>query len=138
MKEAVIHLANYRLNRSRESLEAATILAQAKHWNACINRLYYACFYGVSSLLILDDLSSTKHTGIRRFFNLHYVKTERIPKPVAAIYNDLFERRQEGDYLDFLEFEESQVTPLIPKVERFIEYLNNLIQEKIEEQSEST
>ena len=138
MTEAVQDLANYRLKRARESLEEAKILAQAKHWNACVNRLYYTCFYIVSALLILDNLSSSKHTGIRSFFNLHYVKTERVSKQVATIYSDLFERRQEGDYFDFLEFQESQVRPLIPKVEEFIECLNNLLEEKIKEQSENS
>lgn len=131
MTEAVQKLVIYRLKRSRESLEEAKVLAQTNHWNACVNRLYYACFYVVSALLILDNLSSSKHTGIRSFFNLHYIKTEIVPKQIATIYNDLFERRHEGDYLDFLEFQESQVTHLIPKVKKFIDYLNNLIEERI-------
>jgi uncharacterized protein (UPF0332 family) len=36
-------------------------------------------------------------------------------KDLARIYNDLFERRQEGDYIDFVSFGESQVLPWISK-----------------------
>jgi uncharacterized protein (UPF0332 family) len=86
-------LVNYRLQRAYEALEDARILAGASRWNTCVNRLYYACFYAVSALLIQNGLSSSKHTGIRSFFNQHYVKTGKVTKEMAQIYNDLFERR---------------------------------------------
>ena len=85
-------------------LEDAHILANAGRWNACVNRLYYACFYVISALLVRRGLSSSKHAGVRSLFNKQYVKTGKIPKDLARIYNDLFERRQEGDYIDFVRF----------------------------------
>ena len=124
-------LVLYRIEKSHETLEDARILRNAGRWNACVNRLYYACFYAVSALLICDNLSSSKHTGIRSLFNQHYVKTGDVPKNLARIYNDLFERRQEGDYIDFVDFQESQVVPLISQVETFVEYIVRLAQEKI-------
>ncbi len=48
----------YRLERARETIEEARILANAARWNACVNRLYYACFYAVSTLLVKDGLAS--------------------------------------------------------------------------------
>ena len=117
----------YRIVRAKETLEDARILADSKRWNACVNRLYYACFYAVSALLIQNDLSSSKHTGVRSLFNLHFVKTGKIPKDIARVYNDLFERRQESDYLDFVSFQESQVLPWISRVEIFIDYILKLI-----------
>jgi uncharacterized protein len=47
-------LVLYRMTRADESLEDARILAKAERWNACVNRLYYACFYGVSALLVIN------------------------------------------------------------------------------------
>jgi len=120
-------LINYRLQRAYEALEDARILAGASRWNTCVNRLYYACFYAVSALLIQNSLSSSKHTGIRSFFNRHYVKTGKVTKEMAQIYNDLFERRQESDYLDFIHFEESEVRPLISKAEAFIKHIETVI-----------
>jgi len=35
------NLVTYRLARADETLEDARILAKAKRWNACVNRLYY-------------------------------------------------------------------------------------------------
>jgi len=68
----------YRMTRADESLEDARILAKAERWNACVNRLYYACFYAVSALLVMDGLSSSKHAGVRSLFNRQYVKPCKI------------------------------------------------------------
>lgn len=121
-------LVSYRLSRADEALEDARVLAREKRWNACVNRLYYACFYAVSALLLCDGLSSSKHSGIRGLFNKQYVKTGQIPKDIARIYNDLFERRQEGDYMDFVNFQESQVLPWISKAEKLIKYIADFIE----------
>ena len=96
-----------------------------------MNRLYYACFYGVCALLVREGLSSSKHAGVRSLFNRQYVKTEKIPKDLARIYNDLFERRQEGDYIDFVSFGESQVLPWISKAEELLGYITKLIEVEI-------
>ncbi|MBF0118907.1 MAG: HEPN domain-containing protein [Desulfobacterales bacterium] len=131
MTPTIYDLVSYRLKRSNDSFEEAKILSSAEHWNACVNRLYYACFYAVSALLSIDNLSSSKHTGIRSFFNQFYVKTEKISKDNASIYNDLFQLRQEGDYFDFLEFKESQVKPLIADVDMFLENIKQIIEIKL-------
>ena len=121
-------LVSYRLQRARETLADARILADASRWNPCVNRLYYACFYAVSALLVQGGLSSSKHTGLRSLFNRHFVKTNKVPKEKARIFNDLFERRQEGDYMDFVSFEESQVLPWLPEAEAFVENIAVLVE----------
>jgi uncharacterized protein (UPF0332 family) len=128
MTKSSRELVSYRLQRARETLEDARILANARRWNPCVNRLYYACFYAVSALLIQDGLSSSKHAGVRGLFNQHFVKTGKVTKEKARIFNDLFERRQEGDYVDFASFEESQVRPWIPEAEAFVENIAALVE----------
>jgi uncharacterized protein (UPF0332 family) len=123
-------LVLYRLQRARKTLEDARLLANASRWNACVNRLNYACFYAVSDLLLQDDLSSSKHTGVRSLFNRHSVRTGKVPKELAPIYNDLFERRQEGDYMDFVDFEEAQAHPWIGRAEQFIDHIASLMANK--------
>jgi uncharacterized protein (UPF0332 family) len=120
-------LIAYRLQRARESLEDARILADAKRWNPCVNRLYYACFYAVSALLAQKRLSSSKHSGVRSLFNQYFVKTHAISAETARVFNDLFERRQEGDYVDFVRFDESQVLAWMPRAEAFVDQVASLI-----------
>ena len=118
----------YRLSRARETLEEARILADAKHWNACVNRLYYACFYAVMALLIQNKLTTSKHSGVRSLFNFHFVKAGKIPKEIARTYSDLFERRQEGDYDDFVTFESADVRSWIADTKLFVGAIEELIQ----------
>ena len=131
MMERSRDLVFYRMARANESIEDDRILAREGRWNACVNRLYYACFYPVSALLAGDGLSSSKHAGVRSLFNSQYVKPGKLPKDLARIYNDLFERRQEGDYIDFVNFEESQVLPWIAKAEKLIEHISDHIDKQI-------
>jgi uncharacterized protein (UPF0332 family) len=128
--EWIGNLVLYRMTRADEALEDDRILAKAGRWNACVNRLYYACFYAVSALLVRDGLSSSKHAGVRSLLNKQYVKTGKIPKDLAGIYNDLFERRQEGDYIDFVTFQESQILPWISRAEKLICHIAKLVQEQ--------
>jgi uncharacterized protein (UPF0332 family) len=118
-------LVKYRLERADEALEEAKLLAEKAKWNTCVNRLYYSCFYAVIALLAKEGMSSSKHTGVRSLFNLHYVKTGKVTKELAQMYNDLFEKRQEGDYIDFVRFDEEQVKPLIPATENFLAHIKS-------------
>jgi hypothetical protein len=36
-------LIQYRIERAHETFEEALLMQREKHWNACANRLYYAC-----------------------------------------------------------------------------------------------
>lgn len=129
MKKELNDLIQYRCERAKETIEEARILADSGHWNACVNRLYYACFYAVSALLSKHNLSSSKHSGVRSFFNQNFVKTGIIPKETALIYNLLFERRQEGDYEVFVTFNENEVKPWLKETELFIESMIALIKQ---------
>jgi uncharacterized protein (UPF0332 family) len=120
-------LIRYRLDRAEEAYRDAISLAKGKSWNGCINRLYYSCFYAVTALLAKDNLSSPKHTGVRSLFNKNYVRVGIISKDMATVFNELFEYRQEADYTDFVEFEESQVLPFIERVRGFLDTISERI-----------
>lgn len=121
---------DYRLNRAKETLEAAKSLARDKHWNSVINRLYYSCFYAISALLYNHDINAKSHSGIKHQFALHYIKSGLIEKSIAEIYIDLFDYRQAGDYADFVDFDEEKTSPLIPQVESLLLKIEDLIKEK--------
>ena len=127
MKDVPGDLVQYRFARARETVEEAKVLAATNHWNACVNRLYYACFYAVSALLAKHELSSSKHSGVRSLFNNRFTRTGTVSKDVARVYNDLFDRRQESDYGDFFEFEEDDVRPWIADAESFVKTIQGLL-----------
>ena len=126
MKDFLTDYLQYRLERARGALKVAELSANAKEYNSCANRLYYAAFYAVNALLMKYDHSSTKHTGVRAIFNKEFVKTGTIPKKFGILFNDLFEFRQECDYKDLFFIAAEDIEPLIPRVKEFIEFIEKL------------
>jgi len=43
------------LNEQKDTILEAEKMAEMEHWNTCINRLYYACFYAVNALLAANE-----------------------------------------------------------------------------------
>ena len=119
-------LIRYRIERARETFEEALLMQREDHWNACANRLYYACFYAVTAILAKEELASSKHSGVKALFNKHLVKTGQVGKENGRLYNQLFQARQEGDYVDFVVFDGDTVEPWISRVSDFIEALSIL------------
>lgn len=120
-------LIQYRTERAEESLEEAKLLARENHWNSVINRLYYCCYYIISALLVSNDLDAKTHNGVKVLFNRHFVKTNKIDRSLGSFFSELFNKRQEGDYLDFLYFDQNHIQPLIPKTETFLNKIKELI-----------
>jgi uncharacterized protein len=114
-------LINYRLRRSLETLEEAHLMEEIEHWNACANRLYYAAFYAVSALVIRDGHTASKHSGIKAIFNKYYIKPGTMTRDCGRLYNRLFDLRQEGDYIDFINLKAETIKPLIGETTPFIE-----------------
>jgi len=131
-EEDRLKLIHYRLGRARETLEEAFLMMRERHWNACVNRLYYACFYAVTALLATEGISSSKHSGVKSFLNRDWVKTNKISKEHGQLYNSLFENRQEGDYIDFVFFDKETVEAWIPQVIDFIGNSTRLIEDKVQ------
>jgi uncharacterized protein (UPF0332 family) len=83
-------------------------------------------FYAVNALLILKGLSSSKHSGVRAVFNREFVNKGIVEKQWGEFYSDMFERRQKGDYKDFVKFEKLDVEMWLKKAEEFIENIEKL------------
>ncbi len=113
-------LINYRLERSKETLEDAKLLAEKHRWNSAINRLYYAAYYAVIALLLKENYKSTTHNGAKTQFSEQFIKTGLFPKEYGRIYSQLFTWRQKGDYADLFDFTEEKVTPYFEPVEKLI------------------
>ena len=71
-----------------------------------MSRLYYACY---------------------SLFNLHFVKPGAVSRELGSLYNDLFENRQKGDYMDFVSFDGDQVRPWIAQTEVFVAEIAALV-----------
>mgnify|MGYP006306380913 FL=1 len=120
-------LINYRIEKAKNTIIEAEKMAEIEHWNACVNRLYYACFYAVNALLIKYNFSSSKHSGVRGLLNKHFIKNGVIDKDFCKLYNSLFIFRQQSDYEDFFEMDKSETQPKISKTKEFITEIEKLL-----------
>ena len=111
MNEENQALAAHRLKRADSALSEAELLLGAGHLNAYVNRLYYACFYAVSALPVLQGIVTSKHGHLRSLLHRDFVKPGIIPIPMGKHFDRLFTNRQEGDYADFVVFQEEDVRP---------------------------
>jgi len=117
----------YRKQKAKETLSEAEGIAQLGYWNAVINRLYYACYYITSALLIFNGHSAQTHSGVMRLFGLNFVLKGIVTKEQSKFYSKLFELRQTGDYDDLYKLTEEEVKPLIGLARVYIEYIEELL-----------
>jgi uncharacterized protein len=132
MKEETRALVAYRLERAEECLEEAKILFEKGHANTFVNRLYYACFYAVSALLLTKGLASARHSGVRAMFHQDFVKAGLIERRLGQLYDRLFDNRQKGDYADLVRFDVNEVGRWYGEVKIFVESVSRVAKEHIE------
>jgi uncharacterized protein (UPF0332 family) len=123
-------LVAYRLNKARETIGEVDILLKNGLWNTAVNRMYYACYYAVTALLIDNSIHPQTHAGVRQMFGLHFIKTGRISKDLGKYYSDIFDKRQTGDYEDYIEFEAEEVSALVHPAQSLIESISQIIAEE--------
>ena len=117
----------YRIQKAKETWKEAEGIAKLGYWNAVINRLYYACYYLTSALLIHNGHSAQTHSGVIRLFGLNFIAKGIISKELSKFYSKLFELRQTGDYDDLYNLTEEEVQPLIGLAFKYIMELESLI-----------
>ncbi len=120
-------LVGYRLKRARETIEEAKLLLDAGHVNACVNRLYYACFYAVSALLLIRNISTSKHSHVRALLHRDYIKSGQVSKEMGDHFDLLFDSRQKGDYEDLVVFDVGRVRPWVERTVSFVDHIAGLI-----------
>jgi uncharacterized protein len=126
-----IEYIRYRLARAREAIDEAVLLLENRHLNAAVNRLYYACFYAVSGLLLTEGLSSAKHSGVKSLFDRYWIKPGRLPIDLGRFYRRLFDQRQQGDYADFVAFDGQEVSSWLDETRAFVARVSELVQQTI-------
>ena len=118
----------YRIEKSVETYEVAELLYDNSKWSSTINRLYYACFYAITALLVKNEIETKSHSGVKTQFFLNFVKTHKIDVEYGKLYSDLFDWRQKGDYGDFFDFEMKDVEPFMKPTLELLELVRKEIE----------
>ena len=122
-------IVTLRLQRAKETLQEAKDNANMNHWRVVANRLYYACYYATSALLIDNGHLARTHSGVVSLFNLHFVSKGLVSQEQGSLYGKLFTLRQEGDYNDWKTVDAEEVLSKIVPAEEFVAAIEKLITE---------
>lgn len=121
-------LISYRISRAKKTLKEVDLHVNNQLWSTAINILYYAYYYAVIALLVSREICTQTHAGVRQMFGLHFIKPGLIDKELGKFYSDIFDKRQSGDYDDFVDFSReefiSMLSParkLVDEIERFLD-----------------
>jgi uncharacterized protein (UPF0332 family) len=120
-------LVRYRIERADETIIEAKLLATEGHYNAAINRLYYACFYAALALLVANGITTSSHAGVKTMLGLQFVAKDLLDKEHGKTFSRLFEIRHSGDYDDFVYCDKEMTDEYTPKAEAFISQIKKLL-----------
>ena len=120
-------LLQYRIERAEETVKEAELLANESHFNAAMNRLYYACFYATTALLVANGISTSSHSGVKTMLGLNFVSKGLLSNEHGKTFSRLFEIRHSGDYDDFVYCDKDMVDEYTPKAVQFIDAIKTLL-----------
>lgn len=129
MEPNINDFVQYRLAKADEVYEAAQILFDARQWNSCINRLYYACFYAASALLIVRGIGAKSHGGVIAKFSETAVLSGEVSPDEYKVYSKLLNWRTKGDFSDMFDFCEEDVASVMGPTRQFIDRVKSLVAE---------
>ena len=96
-----IALANYRLEKAREThLTAVDNLSNSKYLDAN-NRAYYSIFHSIRAILALDGVDFKRHSGVISYFREKYIKAGLFDDKYSDIIGKASLIRSKSDYEDF-------------------------------------
>jgi uncharacterized protein len=126
----LMEVISYWLEKADESIAAGEDEMRANRLSFSVNRIYYACFYVVSAFLLQQGLHSKKHSGVRASFHKHLVKSGLVSLEHGKLYEELFEARQRGDYIELVRFERAQVEEWLSRACEFVRAVSSLIKNR--------
>jgi len=128
-----LDLANYRMDRAKETLQEAEDSFKQNHFRMSVNRSYYAMFTSARALLALKELDSSKHSGVISLFNQHVIKAGLLPKELSKFLLGAKRVREDADYGDFVEITEEDARSQIDHAQRFVEEAEKTLLKMIED-----
>lgn len=130
MDDNAKHLAYHRLENSKQCIISAKKLVEINDYKGAANRSYYAIFHAMRSILALDGIDFSKHSGVSSYFRREYIKTEILPKELSRIILDAFEIRGDSDYDDYYVLSKRDVEEQIDNAKIFYDEIMKYVSSK--------
>ncbi len=86
------------VDRCREEIAAARVLAAEGFSAQAVSRCYYAAFYAAEAALLSLGETRSKHAGVISAFGQLVVKREALDDVAGRLLRSLYDRRSHADY----------------------------------------
>ena len=131
-----INIVRFRIENAQSTLSESLEQIEMGYYNTAVNRMFYACYYAASALLITNGIVTKTHDGVLQMLSLHFIKTGVLPAEYGRIYRNLFDKRSSGDYEDFFYHTKDSAEALYPDAKSFVERIKDLVYEWLDKQRE--
>ena len=130
MEGSLRELADYRMERAKEMLDAAKGNLEIGQFKTSLNRSYYAIFHAMRAANILKGFDSSKHSGVIAFFNKEYLKEEILERKLSVIIKNSAFLREKSDYDDFFIASRKDAEKQLEDASIFLEKLETYIKQQ--------
>jgi len=113
-------LINYRLEQAYESLQSAELLIKNEKYRPAVNRSYYAMFYSVLALIVTENNTVSKHSGVISIFDREYVKKELFTREMSKWLHESFDLRQRADYTEMFTVSKERAEEILSNAGAFL------------------
>lgn len=129
-----IEIVRYRIDNAHRTLAEVETHIGNGFYNTAVNRMYYACYYAASAILVANHIATKSHDGVKQMFSMHLVKTGVLPERFGKFYSRLFDKRTKGDYNDLFDNSLDACEELYPLTQEFIVRVSQLAEDWLKEQ----
>lgn len=133
-----IEVVRYRIENAYRTIDEVQSHIENGFYNTAVNRMYYACYYAASAILVSQQITTKSHDGVKQMFSLHIVKTGKASAELGKTYSHLFDKRTKGDYNDLFDNDEATCNELYPQSRNFVAAIGKMAQQWLEEQQTIT
>ena len=126
-KEQRIAIVQYRMENANNTLKEVESHIQNGFYNTAVNRMYYACYYAASAILIAHGIETKSHDGVRRMVGQELVLKGVLDAEYGRFYSQLFSKRETGDHEDFINHDLKTVESLFPVARSFVAIIEDCV-----------
>lgn len=116
------------LEKAVANYRQAEIMREHEQWDAAANRLYYAVFHAVNSLLIHDKHEVRTHHGAGMMFRQAYIKTGILKEEHSDTFTLLQTMREKSDYNCSFDATRGLIEPLFAPSKKMIDIISEIVE----------
>ncbi|MDP3915632.1 MAG: HEPN domain-containing protein [Bacteroidota bacterium] len=120
-------LIKYRLEEARETITDVQLLIDNNRLRAAVNRIYYAMFYSLLALGLAYQFETSKHQQLLGWFNKNFIHEGLIDAKFGKIINKASNRRTQGDYESYVEFDKAVILEMSDEMKEFISEIERFL-----------